>query len=163
MSGSAIPALSVTDFRAFLAAAQAALASPQTVARLSDLLTRNEKVLQAVREERGDLEVCREQHARDVAKTRREFDEQLRAEKDAWDREEAQRRARLEMDEAETVRRREWVDRDRQAAAALRCKLEQKFAPAHKALGEFQQQWEQDPNPTAERAREKAAARAAEN
>ena len=96
------------------------------------------------------MEVCREQHARDVAKTRREFDEQLRAEKDAWDRELAQRRARLEMDEAEAARRREAAGKDREAAAALRCKLERKFASAHTALGEFQQQWEQDPSLTAE-------------
>ena len=163
MTNGGIAALPARDFKAFLTAAKAALENPTTVDRMLQLLERNERVLEAVREERGELAVCREEHERNLARTRREFDEQLRAEKDAWDREEAQRRARLEMDEAETVRRREWVDRDRQAAAALRCKLEQKFAPAHKALGEFQQQWEQDPNPTAERAREKAAARAAEN
>jgi hypothetical protein len=46
----------------------------------------------------------------------------------------AQRRARLEMDEAEAARRREAAGKDREAAAALRCKLERKFASAHEAL-----------------------------
>ena len=49
----------------------------------------------------------------------------------------AQRRARLEMDEAEAARRREAAGKDRRAAAALRCKLERKLGPAHEALGEF--------------------------
>jgi hypothetical protein len=43
----------------------------------------------------------------------------------------------LQFDEAEATRRREAAGKDREAAAALRCKLEQKLAPAHEALGEF--------------------------
>jgi hypothetical protein len=116
MSGTAIPSLSITDFRAFLAAAQAALASPQTVARLSDLLTRNDKVLQAVREERGELEVSREQHARDLAKTRREFDEQIESERAAWATEENRRRKALEIAEVEAMK--------------LQQRLERQLAPA---------------------------------
>jgi hypothetical protein len=120
MSGQVIPALSITDFRAFLSAAQAALASPQTVARLSDLLTRNDKVLQAVREERSELEVSREQHARDVAKSRRELDAQFQLQKDAWARELADQRKQVERDMFEAERLKERVER-------LRIEVEQQL------------------------------------
>jgi hypothetical protein len=142
---------------------KAALEHPGLVDRLLELIARNEAVLQELRQEQHEL-MCRKAEHRDfLSRQGRAHDERLRQERLEWERELQERRKRIEMDEAETVRRREWVDRDRQVAAALRCKLEQKLAPAHKALGEFQQQWEQDPNLTAERAREKAAARAAEN
>jgi hypothetical protein len=137
MTNGGIPALPARDFKAFLTAAKAALENPTTVDRMLQLLERNERVLEAVREERGELAVCREEHERNLARTRREFDEQLASERAAWDREVAERRKLLEAAECETLRRREWADKDRAAAAALRCKLEQKLAPTHEALGEF--------------------------
>jgi hypothetical protein len=132
MSGQVIPALSLTDFRAFLSAAQAALASPQTVARLSDLLTRNDKVLQAVREERSELDVCREQHARDVAKTRRELDDELQRKRAAWDRELAEQRKSIERDMNEAERLRERVER-------LRIEVEQGLSSFSDAIPGIEQ------------------------
>jgi hypothetical protein len=132
MSGSVIPALSITDFRAFLAAAQAALASPQTVARLSDLLTRNDKVLQAVREERSELDVCREQHAREVAKMRRELDDELRHKRDAWTRELSEQRKSIERDMFEAERLKERVER-------LRIEVEQGLSPFSDAIPGIEQ------------------------
>jgi hypothetical protein len=127
MSGQAIPALSVTDFRAFLSAAQAALASPQTVARLSDLLTRNERVLQQVREEKSELEVSREEHTRAVAKARRELDEELQRKRDAWKRELAAQHKQIERDMNEAERLRERVEQ-------LRVEVEQGLSPFSDAI-----------------------------
>ena len=132
MSGSAIPSLSITDFRAFLAAAQQALASPQTVTRLVDLFTRNDKVLQAVREERSELDVCREQHARAVAKSRRELDVELQRKRDAWARELAEQRKSIERDMNEAERLRERVER-------LRIEVEQGLSPFSDAIPETEQ------------------------
>jgi hypothetical protein len=132
MSGSAIPSLSITDFRAFLAAAQQALASPQTVTRLVDLFTRNDKVLQAVREERSELDVCREQHAREVARTRRELDAQLKLEKDQWARELSEQRKSIERDMNEAERLKERLER-------LRIEVEQGLSPFSDAIPGIEQ------------------------
>jgi hypothetical protein len=150
----------VRDLKLVLGTVKQALSDPTLCDRLLALCERNEKTLESIRTEQHELMCLKSEHRQFLARAGKEHDERLRNERLEWEREEAQRRARLEMDEAEAARRREAAGKDREAAAALRCKLEQKFAPVHTALGEFQQQWEQDP---AERAREKAAARAAEN
>jgi hypothetical protein len=146
-----------------LNAVHEALANPSLAERLLALCERNERAVEQFRAEQNELACLRAEHERRLAQTRRENDERLAKARAEWAAEEAARRKILEAAEAEATRRREFAAKDREAAAALRCKLEQKFAPAHRALGEFQQQWKQDPNLTAERAREKAAARVAEN
>jgi hypothetical protein len=132
MSGHAIPSLSVTDFKAFLSAAQAALAAPQTVARLSDLLTRNERVLADVRTERSELEVSKDEHTRAVAKARRELDEELQHKRDAWTHELAARRKEVERDMNEAERLKERLER-------LRIEVEQGLSPFPDAIPEIEQ------------------------
>jgi hypothetical protein len=61
--------------------------------------------------QRGELAVCREEHERNLAKTRRELDEQIQRERSAWDRELAQRQAEVEGMEREAMRRREFPPR----------------------------------------------------
>jgi hypothetical protein len=138
------------DLRMVLDSVRDALANPQLATKLLQLCERNEAAVERFREEQFELRCMRDEHKQFLARAGKEHDERLRAAKDACTREETQRRARLEMDEAEAARRREAAGKDREAAAALRCKLERKFASAHTALGEFQQQWEQDPSLTAE-------------
>jgi hypothetical protein len=125
------------DLKLFLAAVVEVTKAPGTVERLLQAAERAEAATERYMAEQHELRCMKDEQWQYLARAGREHDERLRAERDAWDRELAEARKRLKMDEDETVRRREWADKDRQAAQALRSKLEQKFAPAHEALGKF--------------------------
>jgi hypothetical protein len=114
------------DLRQVLESVRVALANPQLATRLLELCERNEAAVERFREEQYELMCRKSEHKEFLARAGREHDERLRAERDAWDRELAERRRRLQMEEDEAARRREAADKDRQAAAALRCRLEQK-------------------------------------
>ena len=123
MSSVGIP---TRDIKSVLSAVQNALANPELATKLLQLCERNERAVERFREEQHELECRRSEHKQFLARAGREHDERLAMERLAWEREVAERRRRLEIDENESARRREWADKDRQAAAALRCELEQK-------------------------------------
>ena len=126
------------DLKLFLGAAVEATRSPGLAKRLLQLCERNEAATERFRAEQHELACLRSEHERELARATKEQAERLRRERDAWDRELAQARKQLEIDENETARRKEWAAKDREAAAALRLKAERKFgpAPASPALAE---------------------------
>jgi hypothetical protein len=135
MTSGGIP---VRDLKAVLSVVKAALQNPAaTIDRILQLCERSEAATAEFRAEQAELACLRAEHARHIAQTRQESSEQIARERDAWDRELAQRQAEVEGMEREAMRRREWADKDRQLAAELRLKFERKCAPAHEALGEF--------------------------
>jgi hypothetical protein len=109
-----------------LDAVRDALANPSLATRLLQLCERNQRAVERFREEQNELACLRAEQERRLAQASQEQADRLRAEKDAWTRELAERRKRLELDEDEAARRREAAGKDREAAAALRCELEQK-------------------------------------
>jgi hypothetical protein len=122
----------VRDLRQVLESVKAALENPQLATRLLELCERNEAAVERFREEQFTLQCMRDEHKRFLARQGQEQVEELRRARDDWSREESSRRERLEKDEDEAARRREWADKDRRAAAELRQRLVRR---AHK-LGE---------------------------
>jgi hypothetical protein len=134
------------DFKAFLSCCQAALENPGAVDRLLQLCERNERAVAQFQHEQGEIRIAREEHERHLRQKSREHDEQIKRARAEWAAEEARRRLQLEADEREAMKLRERAEKDGQAAAALRCELEQKSANA----------WLRDPVGTAQQAEQEA-------
>jgi hypothetical protein len=120
----AMTALELRVLKMALEALGRVLADPPTLTQaLLQILERDQAAVLAAQYERSELALEKSSQARELAEARRVHDEALRSERMVWDREVAERRARLRIDEDETARRREFVDKDREQAAALREQL----------------------------------------
>jgi hypothetical protein len=84
------------DLKQILAAAVAMTKDPGTAERLLALAERAENATERFMAEQHELRCMKDEHKQFLARAAREHDERIRCERDAWDREEAQRRKRLE-------------------------------------------------------------------
>jgi hypothetical protein len=114
----------VRDLRMVLDSVKAALENPGLATKLLQLCERDEDVLTAIRDEEHQLRCMREEHRLYLSRAGKEHDQELQRQRDEWSRELAEARKRLAIDENETARRRESVNRDREQAARLREQLE---------------------------------------
>jgi colicin import membrane protein len=120
----------------FLDAAKAAVANPETAARLLALAERAENATEQYRLEQAELALQRSEHARDLARASQEHAERLQRERAEWAQEASIRRKALEAAEHEAERRRD-AEKDRQQVAE---------AKAQRELAALQRQWERNPD-----------------
>jgi hypothetical protein len=127
------------DLKLFLGAAVEVTRNPELATRLLQLCERNERALEQARAEQHELACMRDEHSRKIAEAAKKSREQLEHERSVWAVEVAQRRKRLELEEDEIERQREFAIRDRERAAELRDRLERKFerksVPAEAGVG----------------------------
>jgi hypothetical protein len=113
----------VRDLKQVLLAVHDVLSDPGLATRLLQLCERNERALEAYREQAAELACLRSEHDRQLAETRRKLNEELRVARAEWADEESRRRKLLELDEWKVGRLRERLVRAEQAVAVLRCEL----------------------------------------
>ena len=118
------------DLKLFLAAVVEVTKAPGTVERLLQAAERAEAATERYMAEQHELRCMKDEHRQYLARAGKEHDERLAQERLAFEREVEARRKRLQIDEDETARRRESVNRDRELAAALRERLERKAVRA---------------------------------
>ena len=104
--------ISGRDLKLFLDAAKEALRNPAAIDEMLRLIERNERAIEVFRLEQGELQLAKEEHARHLARTSKEANEQIARARNQWAAEEAHRRLQLEADEYEIARRKERVERN---------------------------------------------------
>jgi hypothetical protein len=151
MCGTVVELVVAGVLKTFLSAVVEAMRNPRLVTRLLQLCERNERAAEEFRREAAELSCLRVEHDRHLAETSREQEERLRVARARWSAEEEGRRARLERDEAEILRRKEFlVGVEARLPGRVQPKATVDAAPAeHGALPRFDLEVDHERQPAA--------------